>query len=174
MVSVAVAMFLAIVSLGISGKATAQDKTQVHPVVGTWIADSDPENTENAKDVYVFNADGSYIEADSNGDVGLGSWEATGANTANLTIKSEGTDADGHNLGSVIIRAAIEVAADGNTFTAEYTIQFIEPNGTSSGELGPGKAIGERLVVEAPGKPVKTLEEYFGASAGTPEASPVP
>ena len=101
------------------------------------------------------------MQRDANGSVSLGVWEATGEQTATLTIVAAEGDDDGTNYGTIIIRATIEVNADGGSFTPEYTFEFIDPDGTSSGEAGPGFAIGERVVVEAPGTPVMTMEEMF-------------
>jgi hypothetical protein len=68
-----------------------------------------------------------------------------------------------------IIRASIEVAPDGQSLTATYTLEFIDPDGTSSGEIGPGMAEGTKLAVEPMGTPVASFEEAFEAPAATPE-----
>lgn len=87
-------------------------------------------------------------------------------------------DEGGGNVGSFTIRVSIEVGADGNSFTGEYTIEFVQADGTSGGEAGPGIVTGERLVVEGPNTPALTLEEFFGqfeGQEGRPaEATPVP
>jgi len=152
---------------------SAQDTATLgHPLVGTWLADTDPEDQTNALETFTFTSDGAYIAAEADGWVSLGSWEATGATTANLTIVSYESDEEGTNFGSVTIRATIEVAADGNSFTAQYTFEFTDPAGVSDGEAGPGTATGTRLVVEGPGTPVISLDELFASFEGTPEASP--
>src|SRR3954447_24158905 len=109
---------------GIARSVMAQDTdTAGHPIVGTWIADTDQESDTNAFDMFTFNGDGTYIEADANGDVSLGAWEATGPTTANLSIMAFQGDDDGNNNGGYMVRASIEVAVDGQTFTATYTLE---------------------------------------------------
>ena len=77
--------------------------------------------------------------------------------------------------GGGIIRASIEVAPDGQSFTATYTLEFIDQEtGEGSGEYGPGTATGTRLAVEGPGTPVGSFEDLFSMFEGTPEASPEP
>lgn len=104
----------------------------------------------------------------------LGAWAATGATTANVTVISYDETEESGISGTVTIRAALEVGADGDSLTGEYTFAYVGADGTAPGEAGPGTLTGTRLVVEGPGEPVMTLEELFGAFAGTPEASPVP
>ncbi len=179
LVSLVVGVLLALVAAGHRTGVGAQDTTtQGHPLVGTWLADTDQENPDNAVDVFQFTADGTYVEMDANGDSSLGAWEATGDTTATLTVVQGEADDEGTNFGTFMIRASIEVSADGNSFTAEYTFEFIQPDGTSSGEAGPGIATGERLVVEAPGTPAMTFEEFFGSFGGdegeSEEATPAP
>jgi hypothetical protein len=172
-----VAMSSAILLVGISLGAVvavtqAQDDEETtagHPLVGTWIADTDLDDASNPPETFIFSVDGGYIAAEAEG-TSLGTWEATGASTAILTISDSEVDEEGNAL-QVVIRASIEVGADGNTFTADYTLEVIGPE-FSSGEAGPAAATGTRLVAEAPGTPVLTLEELFGTFEGTPEATP--
>jgi hypothetical protein len=153
---------------GISAQDTA---TEDHPIVGVWLADTDPENEANALETFTFHSDGSYISVGGD-DTTVGAWEATGATTGTLTLVGYESDDEGNAFGSITIRATFEVGADGNSFTGQYTFEFTEPDGTASGQAGPGTVTGTRLMVEAPGTPVMTLEELFGAVEGTPEASP--
>ena len=161
-------------AIGLSLRDTiAQDiATQDHPLNGVWLADTDPEDASNALDVFTFSADGAYIQAESGGFVSLGSWEATGAATANLTIVSYESDDEGTNFGSLKIRASIEVSEDGASFSGQYTLEFIVPDGISAGEAGPGAVTGTRLVVQAPVTTVMTFDELFGGFEGAPEATP--
>jgi hypothetical protein len=95
-------------------------------------------------------------------------WEPTGDNTAILKfIVLEGED--GSHL---VIRGTIEVAADGQSYTSPYTLEFIDGDGESSGEIGPGMTEGTRVVVEGPGTPVASFDEFFAEPAGTPGATP--
>ena len=177
--SFVVVLLVAVAAFGFRSDADAQEtSTQGHPLVGTWLADTDPEATGNALDTLSFTADGTFTDVEAGGFVQLGAWEATGERTANLAIVAYELDEEGNNIGSTTIRVSIEVGADGNRFTAEYTIEFIQADGTSGGEAGPGIVTGERLVVEGPGTPAMTLDEFFGQFEGqegrTAEATPVP
>jgi hypothetical protein len=173
LVSLIVVVLIALSALGLRSGAVAQDtSTEGHPLVGTWLADTETEDDEGASEVFIFTSDGGYTQVDPDGEVLLGAWEATGANTANLTIVSYETDENGDNAGSIKVRASIEVGADGDSFTAQYTLEVTDPDGASMGEAGPASATGTRLQVEAPGTPVMTMDELFGALEGTPEATP--
>ncbi len=58
-------------------------------------------------------------------------------------------------VGRTTIRATIEVASDGQSLTAEFTIEFDE-EGISSGEYGPGAVIAHRRRADADtGRPVR-------------------
>ncbi len=147
---------------------TAQDtdstETMGHPLVGSWVLVIDSgEQSSLAR----FSADGGYVQVDADG-AGLGAWEPTGDATGNLTFTF--VDAEG---GMGTIRASLEVAADGQTFTATYTFEFLDPaTGESTGQLGPGTAEGTRMAVEGPGTPAASFEDFFGEFEGTPEATP--
>lgn len=174
-----VSLFIALIaSLTIGGGsiALAQDTTATdftgHPLVGTWMLDTDLEDEENLPSLVIFAADGSYLEIDADGQ-GVGAWEPTGDTTATLTIWFS----DEEGLGT--IRASVEVSADGQTVAATYTLEIFDPvTGEGSGQIGPAAAEGTRIAVEAPGTPVMSFEEFFGqfefeeGSGATPEATP--
>ena len=66
-----------------------------HPLVGTWLLDTNADDPANAPDVIVFTADGAYISVDAEGFPNHGVWEATGERTAGLTIVSPGMEEEG-------------------------------------------------------------------------------
>ncbi len=171
-VSVITVLLLALAGLGLRTGAVAQNATADHPLVGTWLVDTDPANPTNTLDTFLFTADGGYVQTDAAGGTTVGVWEATSDTTATLTVVAAAGDDEGNTFGTIMIRATIEVSADGTTFTADYTIELIDPDGTSRGEAGPGQATGERLTVEAPGTPALSLDELFAGREGTPEATP--
>jgi hypothetical protein len=114
-----------------------------------------------------FAADGGFVEIDPDGSNGLGTWEPTGDSTANLTFHFVDEEE-----GVTTIRVSIEVSPDGQSFTATFTLEFMDPeSGESSGEVGPGSVTGTRIVVEGPGTPVMSFEDAFAAE-GSPEATP--
>ena len=74
--------------------------------------------------------------------------------------------------------ASIEVAPDGQTLTADFTIQFTG-EGAPEGEFGPGTVTGTRVSVEPMGTPAGSLEDLEGSfaegtevTAGTEMAAP--
>ena len=152
------------------GVFAAQDATPAdysdHPLNGTWVIDSSPEDPANPLEMAVISSNGTMVETGAD-FTGAGVWEPTGDTTATLTFSV--LEQDGSRT---IIRANIEVAADGQSFEAPYTFELIDPTGQSTGEVGPGVAEGTRMNVEAPGTPVGSFEEIFGEPEGTPEASP--
>lgn len=60
-------------------------------------------------------------------------------------------------LAQIKVRASVTTDADGNSFTAPYTIEFIGPNGKSTGQLSPVTATATRIMAEAPGTPMGTV-----------------
>jgi hypothetical protein len=145
-----------------------------HPLVGTWLLDSEADNPDNPLEVDVITSDGAFIGVEADGSVTLGAWEATGDQTANLTVWSILPEEEGS--GTAIIRVSVEVAEDGATFTAEYTLELIGPDGTTmgDGEYGPATATATRLSVEPMGTPVGTFEDLFSLFGGEEDATPEP
>jgi hypothetical protein len=158
--------------LASAGVLAAQD-TEVadHPLLGTWElrADVGDGDTSCASQV-VFTDEGAYIDVDCDGVVVIGTWEPTGDTTANMSFSA--SDGEG---GSYTVRASVEVAADGQSFTAPFTFELTDvESGEGTGQYGPGMATGTRLVAEAPGTPVGSVMDLFGQFGGTPEATPAP
>lgn len=156
---------------------SAQDATPdgagVHPFVGTWILDTNADDPADAPEMSVVSADGGYISVDDEGATTLGVWEATGDQTANLTVSTPQLVEDGTFGGTIILRAMIEVDPSGNSFTATYTFELVWPDGARTGEHGPGSAQGTRLVAEPVGTPVGSLSEiYEGVAESTPAPAP--
>lgn len=152
---------------------SAQDDADLadHPLVGAWMIDTDGTDPENTPSLAVFSSDGLYVQHDYDGSAAVGSWEATGDDSAAMTAHQQFPGDDGEFGGTAVIRAEIEVAEDGETLTATYTAEFLNPDGTTSGELGPGEAEGTRIGVEPMGSPVASFEEAFAeeGAAATPE-----
>jgi hypothetical protein len=141
--------------------------TMTHPIVGSWMLDLEPEVPDDPFSLVRFSADGGYLQIDPDGTNSIGAWEPTGDNSAILTLTFV-TEEDGTSTA----RATVDVDPDGETFTATYTLEFVDLSGESSGEIGPGTAEGTRMVVEGPGEPVASFEEAFGEFEATPEATP--
>jgi len=174
-----IVMFLSVVALlgalVVGGGALAAQDTEMadHPLVGTWLL-VDSEDPDGPPALVVFTSDGIYLQTDYDRQTGYGSWEATDPTSAAMTFVQQFPDDEGNFGGSAIIRAAIEVDADGQRFTASYSIEVGGEDGPA-GEFGPGEVIATRLAVEPMGTPVGTLDILFGGEeGGTPEATPVP
>jgi hypothetical protein len=166
-----------IIAFGRAAPTRAQQATPIaasqSPLIGTWQLDTDTEDPSNPPEIAVFNADGSYLEVATDG-AGPGRWESTGGDSANLNIWFLNTDDHGNYTGTTIVRALVHVAADGQSFDADYTLELMMPDGSMSGQYGPGHAHGTLLSVEPMGGPVGPLSDLFQQSEGTPEASPTP
>lgn len=123
--------------------------TATHPVVGSWMLTLEPGMGIPLPSLGNFAADGGYTQLDPNATMALGAWEATGDTTADATFIYVGEE-DGMNF----VRASVEVAGDGQSFSGTYTISFLDPDtGEMSEEFGPGTVDATRIVVEAPGTP---------------------
>ena len=124
-------MLLGILGLQMQPVAIAQEATPTtmnrHPLVGTWLLDTDADDPANTPDVVVFTGGGAYISVDAEGFPSLGVWEASGERTATLTIVSPGMEEEAF-AGTFMIRATIDVDEVGDAFTAQYTGEFVEPD----------------------------------------------
>ena len=168
-------LLVAVVLLGtalIGGGAfvTAQETDVAdHPLVGIWVVDMAPEDPANPSEQAIIAADGTMVEFAADTPAGYGVWEPTGDTTANMTFAVLFDDGSRR-----LVHASVEVATDGESFTATYTNEFfLNPSpGQSSGEIGPAMAEGTRLVAKGPGTPIASFEEFFAQAGGTPEATP--
>ena len=174
LVSLVAVVLLGLVAIRQAPTITAQDATPIaagHPLVGAWRLDTDAVDPANPLSLAVFSSDGTYTEAAVDG-FGVGVWTPTGPTSAALTIieqsPGDGSQPAIHNT----VRGTVEVAPDGQSFTATYTLQF-NPNEMPmmpTGELGPGTATGTRITVEPMGTAVSGLADAFAAAFGSPPA----
>ena len=141
-----------------------------HPLVGAWIVDTDTAQPDNPPSKVIIGSDGTYLQVDTDGSVAVGSWEPTGKRTGALTVLFHTMDAEGL-VQAVTIRADAKVSADDQNLTATYTLEFSSPDGTSTGQVGPGTATGTRIAVEPMGEPVAPLAPDEDPAA-SPAASP--
>ncbi len=150
--------------------AAAQDSGgNVHAAVGSWNVESDPGDAEYSPRLITLHADGTALFVSGRQTVGLGTWSSMSDATVAVSFAAT-TDGPSY----ILIRAQLEVAADGESFTGSYTIEAIfDPAGAeSSGEVGPGTLTGARLAAESPGTPIASFEEFFPSPDGSPEATP--
>ena len=152
--------------LGSGAFVAAQDAdASGHALVGTWIITYDGDDTYH--EMATIFADGTAIVSTPDGSNGQGVWEPTGEFTAIATMSV--VFEDGTRL---LARLQIELAPDGQSYTVVITNEFFDLAGEGSGEIGPGHATGTRLQVEAPGTPIASFDEYFGAPEASPQATP--
>ncbi len=150
--------------------AVAQEPdTAAHPARGSWSVTSDPGDAEYSPRLVILSADGGAIFVSGYATTAIGAWEPSGESTADVTFTMV---SDGP--GQIVIRASLEVAPDGQSFTGTFTneIMYDPAGGGTSGEIGPGTIAGTRLAVEAPGSPAQTFDEFFALPGATPEATP--
>ena len=144
-----------------------------HPIVGAWRL-TDPAFPDDPLTLVHFYADGTYLQAEADGPVGVGSWEATGERGVAMTFLAQFGDEAG-GVFALTIRAAGEVDAGGDAFAGTYTAELALPDGTSRGEFEPGTVAATRMAVEPMGTPAGPIEALFGQFAGSPAAgTPAP
>jgi uncharacterized cupredoxin-like copper-binding protein len=144
---------LAIGLLAVGGSASAtlaQDAsstTAESPVVGAWLLDvgNDPGSPPTTA---IFHADGTYIQTDGVG-TGIGSWAATGPTTGDLTFTAYGPDETGA-LWSTTLRGSLEILAD-DTLSGTFSLEYVGPDGSLTGQYGPATATGTRIAIEPMG-----------------------
>ncbi len=111
-------------------------------------------------ELVAVHADGTWQDTSADGTTSIGSWEATGPNSFNLTFHSLSLTGRTGSFAMVTIRATGEVSEDGQSFTAEFTLE-LTGEGAPPGEFGPGSVTGTRINVEPMGTPVAPVEALF-------------
>lgn len=167
----AVVALLLVIGVGVNAKIQSTDVAAAdHPLIGTWIVNSDAPDPTTPLVLVTFSADGTYIQVNSDGHAGLGVWRADGAETATMTALGTGLSPQTMPQAMTTVRAEIAIDPGNDLFTMVYTVQFVAPgDGASSGQLGPATAQGRRIGVEPLGTPDAPLEVL-----GTPEATHEP
>lgn len=169
-ISLLTIMLAGAVPIGGGRFAAAQDPGPAdHPARGAWTTETQPGDAEYSPRLVTLSADGSALFVSGYQTMGIGSWAPSGDTTAivTFTVVTNGP-------AQIVIRASIEIAPDGDSFTGTFTneIMFDPAGGGTSGEIGPGTIEGTRLVAEAPGTPTMSFEEFVPSPAGTPESTP--
>src|ERR687894_2761578 len=99
-----------------------------HPFVGAWIVDTDTADDANFPALAVATADGTYLESHPDVGVGVGSWEATGERTVNLTIVFRAPSETGTPVGLITAHATVDVTEDGDVWEAPYSFDGVAPD----------------------------------------------
>jgi hypothetical protein len=174
--TVAISATLALALAALSPGVTAQEDGAEHPLVGAWVLDPTPDDPTDAVDLFVVNPGGTVVSLSAEGP-GVGSWEPTGDRSVDVTFRGLAFTPDGF-AGLVTVRASGEVAEDGQTFTATYTIEppaaMAQMVGLPEGELGPGEVFAQRISVEQMGETVGPAPDFSQLQPPADDASPAP
>jgi hypothetical protein len=149
-----------------------EEPAAYHPFVGAWLLTVD-EFPDGPPQLHAAHADGTYHGVDADGVTAIGSWEATGPNSFNLTIIAQFAADDVGSVWMQTLRVTGEVSEDGQSFTAEFTVEYTG-EGTPAGEYGPGHVTATRINVEPIGTPAGSLEDLFAQLEGTAPAGTAP
>jgi hypothetical protein len=162
---------LGTLALFTSPALAAQDSATVaHPLIGVWEMRVDLCSGDTGCPTQIaFAPDHSSVQVDCEGVVAVGVWEPSGDTSANLTITAYNPD-----LGRYMIRLAIDVAEDGQSFTGTFTFELVDETSSEGlGQYGPGTAIAARQIAEEPGTPAGTIADMFARFQTAPDATPV-
>lgn len=139
-----------------------------HPLVGTWVVDTNIETESDPPEVGIFNADGTVFGLGASRWVS-GAWEAADDHTGAVTMTGV-FDANGG--GYVVVRGPHEVDASGDAWTCPCTFTVVAPDGTVLAS-GSATAHATRLPIEsadAVGQPLPGFPTW--APAAPTEATP--
>jgi hypothetical protein len=127
--------------------AAAQDATpgdlRDHPLVGTWIVDTNIDSESDAPEIGIFTADGNVLGLGAGRWVS-GAWEAADDATGSVTMAGV-FDANGG--GYVVLRGPHQVDETGAGWTCPCTFTVISPNGSVL-DSGMATARATRLPIE--------------------------
>ena len=153
---------LAAMSRGVSAQDAASE-TAMHPIVGAWGWNNNPDTPDAGTSFAIFHGDGTYIEFDPSIGVGVGAWRATGERTVDLIITFQDNDLDANTFapGLGTFWMTVDVDAAGNGITAAGELQALDSGGEVLVHL-PYSGLGTRMVAEAPA--------WFGTPMATPTA----
>ncbi len=175
-----VAMFVVTAVIVLAGaRALAQEPSDsTHPLVGAWLI-SFPDDPTLPPSLYSFTAEGTVVGTNVQG-TRIGSWQATGERTADMTVVGYATGPARIMAALVKVHAQIEVDASGNHLTVRYVITVGE--GARAQTTGPFTAEGERIVVEpmpavteaTPPVPTVTVMVPEATPGESPVATPAP
>src|SRR4051794_19508119 len=153
---------------GVSAQAAATGGRAAHPLVGTWMVDTNVDVDTDLPEVGIFTSDGSVFGLGATRWVS-GSWEAADDHTGDATMAGV-FDANGG--GYVVVRGPHQVDDIGDAWTCPCTFTVVAPDGTVL-DSGSATARGTRLPVEsveAAGQPLAGFPTW--APAVTAESTP--
>jgi hypothetical protein len=146
-----VAIVIVVGSLAVSGLSGLGSSAQVatpgapggHPLVGSWIVDTNVDSNADAPEMGIFTADGTSFGLGANRWVS-GAWEAADEVTGAATLVGV-FDANGG--GYVVLRGPHQVDETGDAWTCACTFTVVAADGTVL-DSGTATARGTRLPIE--------------------------
>lgn len=144
--------------------ARAQDAAEMsdfsgHPAIGAWTFGLGDVQFVLTSDGLIINCEPPGEPGQSLGRVSAGVWEPRGDRTAEYAfLLYEPSMGYG---GYVVIRANVEVSADGQKLTGKWAEQYAKPDGTKSG-----------WSPESPVDATRITVALLTGADGTPEATP--
>ncbi len=144
-----IAPLVAVLGAALSGPALAQDAApsfEGHPFVGAWLVDTNTDDSSERPTRLVVHPDGTLLQADQT-TVAVGVWEPTGEASARITLSAP-VDAGEGEVTLATLRGEIALQPGGDAWTAQATVEMIDEQGASSGQMGPIPAAATRIAVE--------------------------
>jgi hypothetical protein len=146
--------------------ASAQDATtEGHPLVGTWMLMTEGDGASIA----TFSSDGTMVDAEASGEIGLGSWVATSPTSATATFAIFFLEPESGTAGTIVIRATLDYDAATDSVSVTHNATAADQFGTVLfSDDGLGSAT--RLTVEGPESGGASLPGLFVVPESTPPA----
>ena len=161
------ALALAALAPGVAAQGEPNATTD-HPIVGAWSVDA---GNDQSLELMLFGPGGTLLDA-SPDELAVGAWTATGDRTVDITFLTIPSAPD---EGSFTIRASLEVAEDGNSFSGTYSFglspEIAASFGMGPGEYGPGEVTGKRIEAGPMGDLVGPMPDFGQAPSADPGAS---
>ena len=132
-ISIVVLLGLLVTRDSSSGAQSAtSEATRIHPVVGAWWTANDAPGPGVDTAYVAFHVRRHVHEVDPNIGVGVGVWQATGENSADLNYVFQDIDPEPATTapGTVTVRQSVELDETGDAFTAPLTAEVRIPDGT--------------------------------------------
>ncbi|MFT4037746.1 MAG: hypothetical protein QM692_06170 [Thermomicrobiales bacterium] len=128
---------------GLAAQDTPTNDLATHPLVGTWMVDTNVDLPSDAPEVGIFTADGSVFGLGASRWVS-GAWEAADDHTGLATMAGV-FDANGG--GYVVLRGPHVVDATGDAWACDCTFTVVAPGGAVL-DSGRAEAHAVRLPIE--------------------------
>lgn len=171
--AIAIALLIIVgIGHGVLGTA-AQDAAPAdltgHPLVGTWIVDTNVATDNDPPEIGIFTADGTVFGLGANRWVS-GAWGGADDRTGDVTMAGV-FDANGG--GYVVLRGPHQVDETGDGWTCDCTFTVVAADGTVL-DSGAATALAVRLPMEsaaAAGMPLAGFPTWNSGKAATATAS---